>query len=598
MVPSAFVILDALPTTPNGKLDRRSLPIPENNKLETAENFVPAQNPLQSQLLQVWSEVLGIRNIGIYDNFFDLGGDSILSIQVVAKANQQGLQLTPKQLFQYQTVAELATVIGTNPIIESEQGLITGSLPLTPIQQWFFQENFSQPHHYNQANLLRVKSAINLELLQQVVQELILHHDALRIKFTKTDSDWQQVNSGDDLTAEVIQYDLSELSEIEQQSQIKIISNNLQASLDLNKPPLMKVALFNLGKNRDSRLLFIIHHLLVDGVSWRILLEDFQTAYTQLNQGKAIALPSKTTAYKQWSQRLVNYAQSSEIEPEINYWLTQNHQNIANLPIDFHRGNNNVESTDRVSIALSESETKTLLYDIPSAYRTQINEVLLTALSQTFADWTGENSLLIDLEGHGRELLFNDIDLSRTVGWFTSVFPVYLNWDKKSDLIQILKAVKEQLRLIPNQGIGYGLLRYLGRKEIIENLQKLPQAEVSFNYLGQFNQISEESQFLTPATEAIGLVQSPQAKRSYLIEIDCLVINDKLQIDWTYSHNLHQKTTIDKLAQGFVDVLKYLINRSINSNIESYTPSDFSSAKIGQKDFNKLLAKINLSGKK
>ncbi len=598
MVPSAFVILDALPITPNGKLDRRSLPIPENNKLETTENFVPAQNPLQIQLLQIWTEVLGIQNIGIYDNFFDLGGDSILSIQVVAKANQQSLQLTPKQLFQHQTIAELATVIGTSPIIESEQGSVTGSLPLTPIQQWFFQEDFSQPHHYNQANLLRVKSAINPELLQQAVQKLILHHDALRIKFTKTDSDWQQVNSGDDVTAEVIQYDFSKLSEIEQQSQIKTISEKSQASLDLNKPPLMKVVLFNLGENKDSRLLFIIHHLLVDGVSWRILLEDFQTAYTQLSQGKEIKLPRKTTAYKQWSQRLINYAQSSEIEPEINYWLTQNHHNITNLPIDFNRGNNNVESTVRVSITLRESETKTLLYDIPSAYRTQINEVLLTALSQTFTNWTGENSLLIDLEGHGREPLFTDVDLSRTVGWFTSVFPVYLNWDKNSDLIQILKAVKEQLRLIPNQGIGYGLLRYLGRKQIIENLQKLPQAEVSFNYLGQFNQFSEESQFLTPATEAIGLVQSPQAKRSYLIEIDCLVINDKLQIDWTYSQNLHQKTTIEKLAQGFIDALKSLINCSIDTNIESYTPSDFSSAKIGQKDFNKLLAKINNSGKK
>ncbi|MBV6623050.1 MAG: amino acid adenylation domain-containing protein [Rivularia sp. (in: Bacteria)] len=598
MVPSAFVILDALPTTPNGKLDRRSLPIPENNKLETAENFVTAQNPLQSQLLQIWTEVLGTENIGIYDNFFDLGGDSILSIQVVAKANQKGLQLTPKQLFQYQTVAELATVIGTNPLIKSEQDLVTGSLPLTPIQQWFFQENFSQPHHYNQANLLRIKSAINPELLQQVVQKLVWHHDALRIKFTKTDSGWQQVNVGDDVTVEVIQCDLSELSEIEQQSQIKTISEKLQASLYLNQPPLMKVALFNLGENRDSRLLFIIHHLLIDGVSWRILLEDFQTAYTQLSQGKEIKLPQKTTAYKQWSQQLINYAQSAEIEPKINYWLKHNHQKIANLPIDFDYGNNNVESTAQVSIALSDSETKTLLYDIPSAYRTQINEVLLTALSQTFADWTGENSLLIDLEGHGRESLFNNVDLSRTVGWFTSIFPVSLNWENNGDLIQILKAVKEQLRLIPQQGIGYSLLRYLGRKEIIEDLKKLPQAEISFNYLGQFNQISDESQFLTPATEAIGLVQSPQAKRSYLIEIDCLVINHKLQLDWTYSQNLHQKTTIEKLAQGFVNALKYLINRSINTNIESYTPSDFSSAKIGQKDFNKLLGKIKTSGKK
>jgi amino acid adenylation domain-containing protein/non-ribosomal peptide synthase protein (TIGR01720 family) len=598
MVPSAFVILDALPTTPNGKLDRRALPIPEIDREEITAKFVTAQNPVESQLVQIWAEVLGIQNIGIYDNFFELGGDSILSIQVVAKANQQGLQLTPKQLFQNQTIVELATVVGTHTTVQAEQGLVTGNLPLTPIQHWFFAEDFSEPHHYNQANLLIAREVINPEYLQQVVQQLIVHHDALRIRFIKTNTGWQQVNAGDDVITEVVQVDLSELSHIEQRSQITAIAEKLQASLDLAKPPLMKVALFNLGQDQPNRLLFVIHHLLVDGVSWRILLEDFQTAYTQLSQGKAIKFPTKTTSYKEWTQRLVNYAQSLQIASEREYWLRKSQKQITSLPVDFDNGDNIVESANKVSITLSESETQALLHDIPSAYRTQINEVLLTALAQTFANWTGEKSLLIDLEGHGRETLFTDVDLSRTVGWFTSVFPVYLSWGKNIDLIGILKTVKEQLRLIPNQGIGYGLLRYLGREEISQKFSNLPQAEVSFNYLGQFNLLSDQLQLLAPASEPIGLVQSPQAKRYYLLEIDCLVINNHLKIDWTYSKNSHRQTTVENLAQGFVKELQSLISRSQSPDITSYTPSDFASAKIGQKDFNKLLAKLNHKGGK
>jgi non-ribosomal peptide synthase protein (TIGR01720 family) len=184
------------------------------------------------------------------------------------------------------------------------------------------------------------------------------------------------------------------------------------------------------------------------------------------------------------------------------------------------------------------------------------------------------------------------------VGWFTSLFPVYLNLGKSNDLFAILKAVKEQLRLIPHQGIGYGLLRYLGREEITQKLRGLPQAELSFNYLGQFNDLGEQSQLLTPAAAAIGLVQSPVAIRSYLLEIDAVVINNCLEINWTYSQNLHLPSTVSDLAQGFKDALKFLINHCQKPDVVSYTPSDFSSAKIGQKDFNKLLAKLQQNGGK
>jgi amino acid adenylation domain-containing protein/non-ribosomal peptide synthase protein (TIGR01720 family) len=596
MVPQFFVILPSLPVTPNGKIDRQALPKPERTNTQPENQFTSPRSSTEEQLAAIWTQVLGLESVGIYDNFFDLGGDSILSIQVVARANQQGLQITPKQLFQHQTIAELATVVGTNTVIEAEQDMVTGDVPLTPVQEWFFAQNFAQPYHYNQANLLQVKADINPELLKQVIQQLLLHHDALRLRFNPIDSGWKQVNASFAGELPLIHIDLSEFSATEQAFEITNIANELQASLDLSTGTLVKVALFNLGKTEASRLLFVIHHLAVDGVSWRILLEDFQTAYTQLSQGQAITLPAKTSSYKQWALKLVDYAKSAALESELNYWLTASEQKISNLPVDFAGGLNTVASSAKVTIALNESETQALLHELPSAYRSQINEVLLTALAQTLANWTGENSVLFDLEGHGREPLFTDVDLSRTVGWFTSVFPVHLNWDEIDDLIALLKAVKEQLRRIPQQGIGYGLLRYLGRKEIAQQLAELPAAQISFNYLGQFDQMFDNSPMLTPSDESIGVVQSPQAIRAYLLEIDCLVHNNQLQINWTYSTALHNQRTVENLAQEFVEALRSLINRCQSPDSSSYTPSDFVAANISATDFGKLFAQINQAG--
>ncbi|AFZ01580.1 non-ribosomal peptide synthetase [Calothrix sp. PCC 6303] len=592
MLPQFFVILPSLPLTVNGKIDRKALPKPERTAIKGENKFTSPRSSNEEILAQIWTQVLGLEAVGIYDNFFELGGDSILSIQVVAQANQQGLQLTPKQIFQHQTIAELATVVGSNEAIEAEQGLVTGNVPLTPIQHWFFAQNFSQPEHYNQPNLLIVPANINSELLPQVIHELLIHHDVLRSQFTNTDSGWQQVNTQPNTEIPFIQIDLSTFSTKEQQSEITLIAEKLQSSLNLTTGSLVKVALFNLGKNQSSRLLFVIHHLLVDGVSWRILLEDFQTAYNQLSHKLTIQLPAKTTSYQHWAKSLLTYAQSSQLESELDYWLRQFPEKNTCLPVDFPQGINSVKSSAQICNSLDEAETQNLLHDLPSAYRTQINEILLTALAQTFTNWTGNNTLLIDLEGHGREPIFADIDLSRTVGWFTSIFPVCLNFGETNDIIQELKVVKEQLRQIPNQGIGYGLLRYLGREEIAQKLAKLPRPQVIFNYLGQFNQISQQPEFLTLAPESIGSEQSSQATRSHLLEINCFVVNNKLQIEWNYSQELYHSNTIQNLAQGFVEALRSLINHRQSADVGSYIPSDFSSAKIGQKDFNKLLAKL------
>jgi amino acid adenylation domain-containing protein/non-ribosomal peptide synthase protein (TIGR01720 family) len=601
MVPSAFVRLKALPLTPNGKVDRRALPAPESVRPELEGIFVAPRNLIEETIARIWAQVLELAQVGIYDNFFELGGDSIVSIQITARANQAGLQVTPKQLFEYPTVAGLAAVVGTTPTIQSEQEPVTGSLPLTPIQHWFFEQKLRDPHHWNQALLLEVRQAIVPSLLERAVQQLQSHHDALRLRFIPKESGWQQVNAGID-EAEAVPFsctDLSGLPTAEQETALEATAAELQASLNLVKGPLMRVALFNLGDNQPNRLLLVIHHLAVDGVSWRILLEDLQQAYQQLSQSETVQLPLKKTSFKRWSEFLWEYAHSAQLKQERDYWVRASGQSISRLPVDNPGGANTVVLARSVLVSLSVEETSALLHEVPAAYRTQINDVLLTALVQTFTQWTKDHSLLVDLEGHGREAITNDIDLSRTVGWFTTIFPVLLSLEGIFQPGEALKAIKEQLRDVPNRGIGYGVLRYLSEdKSVTAPLQTLPQAEVRFNYLGQFDQVLSESSLFKLVNQTPGTSRSPRGNRRYLLDINGFVFGGQLQLEWMYSEQIHQRATIEQLAQGFVKALRSLITHCQSPEAGGYTPSDFQKANLSQKDLEQLLAKINQGSEK
>ncbi|MEQ8755468.1 MAG: amino acid adenylation domain-containing protein [Coleofasciculus sp. G1-WW12-02] len=593
MIPSAFVPLKALPLTPNGKVDRQGLPNPDSVKPEIEGRFVPPRTPVEKTIAEIWAQVLGRDRISIYDNFFELGGDSILSIQIVSRANQAGLQLTPPQLFESPTIAGLAAVAGTTATIKAQQEPVTGEIPLTPIQHWFFEQKLDDMHHWNQALLLEVRQSIRPELLQQTVQHLMEHHDALRLRFTSTASGWQQVNAGLDGIESVplSEIDLSGIPAAEQESILETTASELQASLNLAEGLILRVALFHLGDNQSNRLLIVIHHLAVDGISWRILLEDLEQIYQQLSQGEAVQRPAKTYSFQQWSESLQDYARSEQLQQERNYWLTTS--DYSGLPIEYPKGANTVGSAETVSVALNVEETRALLQEVPLAYQTQINDVLLTALVQTFAEWTQEPFLLLDLEGHGREAIDKDIDVSRTVGWFTTIFPVLLTLEGISQPGEALKAIKEQLRGIPNRGIGYGVLRYLSEDaEVIQKLSSLPQAEVRFNYLGQFDQILSESRLFELVYPTPGISRSPQGNRRYLIDVNGFVLGGQLQLEWTYSQQIHQRITIEQLAQGFVEALQALIAHCQSAEAGGYTPSDFQKANVSQKDLNRLLGQI------
>jgi amino acid adenylation domain-containing protein/non-ribosomal peptide synthase protein (TIGR01720 family) len=610
MIPGVFVALESFPLTPSGKINRRSLPIPEI-KSDYRELIVTPRNQIESTLVNIWQEVLQVDNIGIHDNFFELGGDSILSLQVIAKAKSAGIQLTPKQIFQSQTIGELGTVASTITTEIAQQGLVTGVIPLTPIQQRFFAQQFIDSYHWNQSVILEVKNGINRQLLEQAIRHLWEHHDLLRARFVKTESGWQgeipvgAIRESPLLELPIYNYphsrtsQLSELSEDRQKQEIEKIASQLQSSFNLSEGQLIKIVWFDLGKEKSSRLLIIAHHLIIDGVSWRILLEDLETAYGQLSQGETVKLPAKTTSYKDWAQQLQKYAQTNKVKEELDYWLSLRSPlppliRGEVLPLDFPEGDNTVVSAATVSVTLTPEETQALLAEVPSAYQTQINDVLLTALAQTFQQWTGSNSLLIELEGHGREYILDNIDLSRTVGWFTTIFPVLLNLESNSDPGAAIKTIKEQLRSIPQKGINYGVLCYLSNDELIrEKLEKVPQAEVRFNYLGQIDQITNNSSLFQPATESTGNNQSLRGHRDCVIEINCAIADGKLFLDWTYSQGLHRESTIQQLADGFIEKLRSLISHCLSPDAVGYTPSDFPQMEFDAAELDLLLSELN-----
>jgi non-ribosomal peptide synthase protein (TIGR01720 family) len=570
---------------------------------DLSNNYVAPRNEIEQKIANVWQEVLGIEKIGIYDNFLEIGGDSLLSIQITARANKAGLRFTNQHLFEYPTIVQLAEVASSIKIVFAEQGLVQGEIPLTPIQHWFFEQNLLDLHHWNQAVLLEVQQAIDPVLLEQVIQQLLAHHDALRLRLMYDGSSWKQINAGIEAGIETVapfsQVDLSAMSPQSQEIAFETLANQLQASLNLSDSPIIKATYFNLGEHKPSRLLFVIHHLAVDVGSWRILLDDLQTAYQQLSQGQAIKLPSKTTSFKQWSQRLIEYAQSIELEREQVYWLAPIREWVSPLPTDYLDGANIVSSTQTISVTLSVEETQRLQEEITATYKVQVDDILVTALVLAVSKWTGNQSLLVDLEGNSREVIFDDVDLSRTVGWFTNIAPILLEVADTFQPLEALKAVKEQLRSFPNQGLGYGALRYLNNDEIItDKLRSLQAAEIIFLYLGNLEQTLPQSSLFKLSQISSGSPRSLCGQRSHLLEINALVVQEQLKVDWIYSKNVHRKESVEQLASDFVAALRSIIRDCQLSSVENFTPSDFAefkSSQWNQADINSILAAIDKS---
>jgi amino acid adenylation domain-containing protein/non-ribosomal peptide synthase protein (TIGR01720 family) len=592
MIPSVFVVLGALPLTPNGKVDRKALPAPDGPRPELQDSFVAPRNEIEQILTRIWCEVLANERVGVHDNFFELGGDSILSIQIIARARRAGVQLRPQQIFQHQTIAELAPMAEKLVNTLGDQGVPRGDVPLTPIQTWFIEQELREPHHFNQSSILAVSPATDTAFMRQSVGHLLRHHDALRLRLVRDQFGWRQFYAEPDDDIPFTEMDLRNLPVSNQAIALENEAKRLHGSLDLAAGPLARVVLFRLDKQKGDRLLIVIHHLAVDAVSWRILLEDLLTCYGQASRGDVLSLSDKTTSFQRWAQRLRQHATSASSSQELSFWLQGPLQAVP-LPIDRRQGENTVVSARTLEVALSPDETQALLQEVSAAYRTQINEALLSALAQALAKWLDSPTVLFDLEGHGREDLFEGFDLSRTVGWFTSIFPVWLSLKRGASPGDVLKSVKEQLRRIPNRGVGYGVLRYLSEDAaLMRRLATLPQAELSFNYLGQFNSKEAFGEVDMTASESSGPPRSPLDDRPYLVEIKARVERGSLCVDLTYSENYHRGETIAEVAGDFIEALRALIRDCRGGESNAYTPSDFPDLKLSQEELNTLLASL------
>ena len=560
LVPSAFVALESLPLTPNGKVDRNALPAPDSQLTGAADSFVAPRTPVEQKLASIWASVLRREHVGVRDNFFALGGDSILSLQIIARAHQSGLALTPRQLFQHQTVEELARVVQLASSESHSQQRVSGEVPLTPIQRWFFDWELPAPHHFNQAFLLEVRQPLSPEVLQHALRLLCEHHDALRMRFSRQpDGRWLQHNAAEAPPLSLHQVDVSHLPPSEQPQAIASACARLQSSMSLEEGSLLRAALFHRGPGLSSRLLLALHHLVVDAFSWRFLLEDLHSCCLALSRGETPSLPPKSTSFQSWAHKLHAHALSDSLSHEASFWTGQPWHSVQPLPRDASRGDNTLSSARHLSVSLDAQETRLLLQEVPSSWRAHINDVLLSALSRALCAWTGHSALAVHLEGHGREHLFDDVDLSRTAGWFTTLFPVVLPVAPHSSPGDALSRVRQALGAVPNKGIGFGLLRYLRQDSLSSSLRSLPSAELSFNYLGQLDGLAGSGSLFALAREPSGPMHDDQGPRRHVLEVNGHVLEGRLVLRWTYSDNLHERATIERLAHACLEGLRALI---------------------------------------
>ncbi len=589
MVPSRFILIDALPLTPSGKVDRGALPPPDSIGPTLGDSLVLPRNQVEESLAGIWASVLGLESVGVYDDFFELGGDSIISIQIVSRARQAGLTLAPGQLTENPTIAALASMIGTDKPVQAEQGPVSGTVPLSPIQHWFFEQQFVESQHWNQWMILELSSPLEYSLLEQAAQQLGHHHDALRLRFTPTSTGSQQSHADPVAEVPVTKVDLSGVEEGHRETILLETVERMQSRLNLSEGPLISLAHFGMGEGRPDRILILIHHLAVDSTSWHILLEDLNTACKQLRRGEIVQLPPKTSSFKSWSEQLSKHAQSPTVRRELGFWLGQAGSETPALQVDEATDENTIASSHSVIVSLSPEETQSLLHQVPSAYNTQINDALLTALVLALSQFDGPTSIKVGLEGHGREQIVEDIDLSRTVGWFTSFFPVTLRIENISDLGEALKSIKEQLRRIPSRGIGYGLLRYLSQnQEISEKLSALSEPEVLFNYVGRFDQPSVEDSIFHLSTFP-SASRNPKQHRSHLLEVNAAIFELRLTLRWTYSSRIHRRETVEHIANAYIDALQRIIVHCLHPESAGYTPSDFPEAGLSQADLDSLI---------
>ena len=560
MVPGAFVVLDALPVTAGGKLDRAALPDPRPERDEPGEGYAAPETDTERALAEVWSEVLGGTSVGRHDNFFDLGGDSILSIQIVARAAARGIKLLPKQVFEAQTIAELAELAAApapaGSVPPPERKLVTGPVPMTPIQRWFFEQDLAGAHHFNQAMLLELRGPAVEDALRAALTAGTEQHDALRTRWHRDGLGWRGVIAPSEDADLLRVFDLSAHDPATTMLEMERAAAEVQTSFDLAEGPLLRAGLFLFGDLQPPQVLLAIHHLVVDAISWGSLVHDLGAAYAQVLRGQPVELPEKTASFQEWARHLE--ARAGEVDAaEKDMWIGR----VSGLdPASLRRdaaGTNDVASAEEISLELDAARSEAVTETLVREHGLQPNETLLAALALAFRDVAAGRDLVVDVEGHGREPGESGLELSRTVGWFTTVFPVAL--DIRAGAAEVLRAVRDQMQESGGSGIGYGLLRYLGAPGDAAPLRDAPQAEVSFNYLGRFEGSLGGGGDLVPADGPLGELRAPAGARRHLVEAEAWVGDEKVCLDLVYSRGVHERATIHAVRDAFVAAIDEIV---------------------------------------
>jgi amino acid adenylation domain-containing protein/non-ribosomal peptide synthase protein (TIGR01720 family) len=576
MVPLHFIELDEIPLTSNGKVDRRSLPEPQLKDLENVE-FIFSRDEKEEMLVNAICEVLNLETVSVKQNFYHLGGDSIKAIQIASKLNDQGLKIRVKDILSYPIIEEMAACAEYGKGLIINQDTCKGNIKPTPITKWFMSQGFAKPNHYNQSVLLTLKTNITCNQFELILNELVKHHDSLRININPESGELFYNNELLHRHNEVVIYDLSSFGKDEQSVRMRELGEALKAGFDIENGIMIKACMFDLGFS-GMRLLITANHLVVDGVSWRIILNDIYSLCHQDMNAVNFALPPKTHSYQIWAEELENYLGTAKHSCE--FWKSVLQSDFSFRP-DFDVGEDTCANALTIFHSLSEEETGLLLSDANIPYSTEANELLICSLALAVSEFTDLEEVVFELEGHGRENINEQIDVSKTVGWFTCIYPVSVKVEGTGLSAQI-KSIKENLRQIPSKGIGFGILRYFS-----DYLGYNEKKQIRFNYLGDFDN-STKNDIFELSNESTGVDSSRHNKLTCMIEINAMVINKEMNIGLTYSSNKFKADTMDRFINLFADKLKSVINHCCNKDYKEFTPSDFDSVDISQMDIDQL----------
>lgn len=584
MLPSFFYQVDYIPLNINGKVDERALS--EFGKvIQPEQTYTPAQNIIQEKLVEIWQKVLNIERIGIEDSFFLLGGDSIKAIQVSAQMQKANFDVGIEDIFEYSTIKELSNHVRKR-VQDINQDIVLGEIPLTPIQRWFFSNAGNHVNHYNQSVMLYRKEGFDEKVVERVLEKITVHHDALRMCYKQENGEIIQRCRG--VTDNIFQVEVIDLKneKYDLDNKIEEISSRIQGSLNIEEGPLIKLGIFKTGEG--DHLLIAIHHLVIDGVSWRIFLEDFETLYVQIQNNEIIQLLDKTNSYKEWSNYIIQYSQSNELLSEESYW-----ENCSeSIGQTLFTNSSEENASGDIQIELDEYYTEQLIKKVNITFNTQINDILLTSLGSAITKVTGVDKFCIALEGHGREGGLSNLNIIRTIGWFTSIYPVLLDMTNKDDYRYLIKNTKESLRKIPNKGIGYSILKYITPSEKRTLNLSNKKIQVAFNYNGQVSDDVDRELF-QQSHISVGKTRADKILGIYPVDINAAVINKKLLVKLTYNGTVCDRTRAELLLSTFIDEIKTVIDFCIQYKEIELTPSDVGDSTLEIEELDKILNVIN-----